>query len=238
MAELDRLDREHGLGRDADDRRRTRRRRRLEGRAARAYLTVLVSSVMSSRSWCSRRPLSCRPCAGSWVSAATGRCDPGAGRHGQLRVPADPTADREPVGYDPCRVIEVEVNPSGAPTATNGWSTRRSSTPRRRPGCGSSGSARRTGARRKRRSGRRPPVLVAWASADEVPDLEGDVAGIGGSTAVEVGFRHRRYVTGEIVLDADVFDDLGCAHAARPRRSSTTSSATSSASTTSTTRAS
>ena len=52
-------------------------------------------------------------------------------------------------------------------------------------------------------------MLIAWAAADEVPELEGDVAGIGGSTAVEIGFREIRYVTGQIVLDSRRSSDLG-----------------------------
>lgn len=114
----------------------------------------------------------------------------------------------EPVGYDPCRVIEVEVNPDGAPegydalvdtaiehtSGATGLRFQRVGLTDRRPP--------------KLTTARRQPVLVAWATADEVPDLAGDVAGIGGSTAVERGFRDRTYVTGQVVLDADVYDDL------------------------------
>lgn len=115
----------------------------------------------------------------------------------------------EPVGYDPCRAIEVEVNPEGAPegydelvdtaiartSAATGLRFERIGLTDRRPP--------------KLATARRQPVLVAWATSDEVPELAGDVAGIGGSTAVERGFRDRSYVTGQVVLDADVFDDLG-----------------------------
>jgi hypothetical protein len=115
----------------------------------------------------------------------------------------------EPVGYDPCAVIRLEVNPADAPLGyerlvdtaidhtekATGLTFARIGTTDRRPS--------------QTTPGQRPPVLVAWAQEDEVPELEGNVAGIGGSTAVDVGFRNRRYVTGTIVLDADVFDDLG-----------------------------
>jgi hypothetical protein len=114
----------------------------------------------------------------------------------------------EPVGYDPCRVIEVEVNPEGAPegydelvdtaiahtSAATGLRFEQIGLTDRRPP--------------KLTTARRQPVLVAWATSDEVPDLAGDVAGIGGSTAVERGFRDRAYVSGQVVLDADVFDDI------------------------------
>jgi hypothetical protein len=115
----------------------------------------------------------------------------------------------EPVGYDPCTVIEVEVNPQGAPkgydrlvdtgiehtSGATGLRFERVGTTDRRPARAVSGLGR--------------PVLIAWATPDEVPDLKGRVAGVGGSTAVELGFRDLRYVTGEITLDAAVFDELG-----------------------------
>jgi hypothetical protein len=115
----------------------------------------------------------------------------------------------EPVGYDPCQVIRVEVNPQDAPEGYG-----------RLVDTGLEHTAKATGLRFERvgTTGRRPnravtglgqPVLIAWASPDEVPDLKGRVAGVGGSTAVELGFRKLRYVTGEIVLDAAVFDRLG-----------------------------
>lgn len=114
----------------------------------------------------------------------------------------------EPVGYDPCRVIEVEVNPEGAPegydelvdtaiahtSGATGLRFERIGLTDRRPP--------------KLTTARRQPVLVAFATSDEVPELAGDVAGIGGSTYVERGFRDRRYVTGQVVLDADVFEDI------------------------------
>jgi hypothetical protein len=120
---------------------------------------------------------------------------------------SQPQSD-EPVGYDPCRAIEVEVNPERAPegydelvetaiahtSGATGLRFERVGLTDRRPP--------------KLATPRRQPVLVAWATADEVPELAGDVAGIGGSTAVERGFRDRSYVTGQVVLDAAVFDDI------------------------------
>jgi hypothetical protein len=45
-----------------------------------------------------------------------------------------------------------------------------------------------------------------WATAGEVPDLRGKVAGIGGSAPAEDTTGRMRYVTGRVVLDADTFD--------------------------------
>jgi hypothetical protein len=111
----------------------------------------------------------------------------------------------EPVGYDPCRPIEVVVNAEGAPANFDDLVD-----------TGLANTAAATGLRFVRVgftedrpsdrafSARRQPVLVAFATPDEVPDLAGDVAGIGGSVAAGPPGR-LRYVTGAVVLDRDVF---------------------------------
>ena len=114
----------------------------------------------------------------------------------------------EPVGYDPCRTIEVRVNPAGAPPhyddlvdtaiqhtsdATGLKLERVGLTDARDTTTSTVGIARRS------------PVLVMWADDHEVPALAGDVAGIGGSAAVETDTGRWRYVTGRVVLDRDVF---------------------------------
>jgi predicted Zn-dependent protease len=50
-------------------------------------------------------------------------------------------------------------------------------------------------------------VLVAWADAVEVPDLEGATAGIGGSTPAQVSNRVR-FVTGVVVLDRESYNRM------------------------------
>ena len=52
-----------------------------------------------------------------------------------------------------------------------------------------------------------PPVLIGWASAAEVPDLEGNTAGIGGSTPARVRDRVR-FITGMVVLDTEAYDRM------------------------------
>jgi len=120
----------------------------------------------------------------------------------------------EPVTWDPCREIHYEVNPHEAPgsdddavafvedgvaevSAISGLRFVYDGTTDRRPDDGES------------RFGRPAPVLVAWATDDEVDDLAGDVAGIGGATASSPpGSRRLWYVTGGVTLDADAFDEL------------------------------
>ena len=206
MAELDRLDREHGLGALPT----AGVRRPPSQGSRRGYLALLITAVVvfavavlapTSEMQALRSLVGL---GGDRVGAAPSVPD-GSGHYAFLQTQPQ---TREPVGYDPCQVIEVEVNPSGAPDGyerlvetaiahtadATGLQFQQIGTTERRPP--------------ERVSGRREPVLVAWATSDEVPDLKGDVAGVGGSTAVEVGFRHREYVTGTIVLDADVFDDV------------------------------
>jgi hypothetical protein len=56
--------------------------------------------------------------------------------------------------------------------------------------------------------GRDQPVPVSFATAGEVPELAGDVAGIGGSVRVRSGSLLEHYVTGGVTLDSDAFADI------------------------------
>ncbi|GAB3254136.1 matrixin family metalloprotease [Nocardioides dilutus] len=118
--------------------------------------------------------------------------------------------DNLPVGWDPCEPIHYVVNPEGAPDdwveivgdavseiedasgfelEADGISTDTSS------------DRRAEGARREL------PVLIDWATPDEVPSLRGDTVGIGGSSAVTRN-GETRFVTGVVVLDEDEYDRM------------------------------
>ncbi len=209
MAELDRLDRVHGLGAlpGAGAGRRAPRphaaRRRLLVSVGLSAV-VLVSLLVLAPTPELQGLRSVLGLGGDRLDAAPVVPDgPGSFRFMQTQAQT-----RQPVGYDPCRVIQVEVNPEGAPDGYD----RLVDTAIEHTGTATGLRFQRVGTTDRRpstsKSGRRQPVLVAWATSDEVPALAGDVAGIGGSTAVEVGFRHREYVTGEVVLDSDAFDDV------------------------------
>lgn len=115
---------------------------------------------------------------------------------------------QEPVGYDPCRVIEVEINPDGAPDGYRDLVDTAIQHTSDASGLEFEvvGETDRRDFDLVRGTGRRP-VLVAWSDEDEVPDLAGDVAGLGGSVTTDVGGR-LSYVTGIVVLDTDVFDGV------------------------------
>ncbi|WP_315096223.1 matrixin family metalloprotease [uncultured Cellulomonas sp.] len=59
------------------------------------------------------------------------------------------------------------------------------------------------------------PVLVTWSTPEETPELDGDVAGIGGSAAVTRAGRSV-YVTGSITLDGGDIGALAAVPATQP----------------------
>jgi len=125
-------------------------------------------------------------------------------------------APDDPVGYDPCRSIKVRINPQGAPPdylalIKNAMTEVGHDTGLRFEYVGTTddrphwenqyvptffGKPRRT------------PALVSWATPSEVPQLEGRIAGIGGSVAISVRGGRFRYVTGGVTLDRAVFAEL------------------------------
>ncbi len=120
------------------------------------------------------------------------------------------TADGDPVGWNHCAPIRYVVNPAGAPdrwedtirggvaevTEASGFEFQYDGT-----------SIDRTFTDRVADPADPPPVLIAWADSDEVPDLEGSTAGIGGSTPARINQRVQ-FITGMVVLDTDAYDRM------------------------------
>jgi hypothetical protein len=120
------------------------------------------------------------------------------------------SASGDPIGWNHCKSIHYVVNPAGAPddwddvvrggveevTDASGFEFEYDGT-----------SIDRSFGRRTVDPADPPPVLLAWADADEVPDLAGSTAGIGGGTPARV--RNRvQYVSGLVVLDTEAFDRM------------------------------
>ena len=127
---------------------------------------------------------------------------------GSYKFIATQPASGEPVAYDPCRPIEVAVNPEGAPANYDDLvdtAIRRTSAATGLRFERVSATDDRDFNRELTRVGARLPVLVAWATPTEVPELEGRVAGIGGSVAVRTSSGRLRYVTGSVVLDSELY---------------------------------
>ncbi len=117
---------------------------------------------------------------------------------------------REPIAWNPCEPITYVVNPEGAPDGweellDDGIAEVSNAAGLRFDYIGTTGDRGFTD--RVNALGRGEPVLIGWADDDEVPRLEGDVAGLAGPvTQTRAGFS--RYVTGMVVLDLDVFAEL------------------------------
>jgi hypothetical protein len=133
----------------------------------------------------------------------------GADSYAFLNHQADSAA---PVTYSSCKPIRVEINLSGARnqsvakqivlqamgeiSAATHLNLVLAGLTRRRPHYPDNTLTIEGGAW---------PVLVAFATPEEVPQLKGSVEGVGGSAYVERGGR-RTYVTGQVALDRDAFN--------------------------------
>lgn len=118
----------------------------------------------------------------------------------------------EPVGYDPCRPIEYSVNPDGAP---DDWETlidtavarTETATGLRFEDVGTTAERPFDASTRSPLSVSRRPVIIGFADEDELAELGGDVAGLGGSVGVRGSLGRAYLVTGSIALDTEVFED-------------------------------
>jgi len=205
MDELDRLDREHGLGTmPPASARRVRRSRRSHGPVLPCLLVsaVLIAGVVALSPGENMRTI--RRLAGFDDNrlAAVPNVQRGAGSHSFMQTQR---GSDQPVAYDPCRPVEVLVNPEGAPhnyddLIDTGLAHTSAATGLKLTRVGLTDDRDvTTGGLAQRR-----PVLIAWATPSEIPELAGEVAGIGGSVAVGPPGR-MRYVTGRVMLDRDLF---------------------------------
>ncbi len=129
-------------------------------------------------------------------------------RGGVFTFAATQAGTEEPVGWDPCRPIRFQVDDDGQPAGGRDLVDRalaRASS--------ASGLAFEDAGATDRRPFTSPfapfgtdrPVVIGWGTADEFPDLAGDVAGIGGGSAEQGALGRTYFVTGGIALDTDVF---------------------------------
>jgi hypothetical protein len=112
----------------------------------------------------------------------------------------------EPVTYNPCQPIHLVVNPRTAIPGHEQLLEEAVAEVSRASGLrfvidGETDQVPLERGPRPQPDGRGwEPVLVAWSDEAEVPELEGDVAGIGGSTSLAKGGRSW-LVTGSVVID-------------------------------------
>ncbi len=137
---------------------------------------------------------------------------PTSGPYTFLQTQADGTT---PVTYSPCRPIHYVVRPDGAPTGGDALVTTALARISEASGLVFVADGTTTEAPTDDREPYQPdrygdrwaPVLVAWSTPTETPELEGDVAGNAGSTSVTLGGTSY-YVTGSLVLDGPAIADL------------------------------
>ncbi|MGY1832093.1 matrixin family metalloprotease [Geodermatophilus sp. SYSU D01180] len=115
-----------------------------------------------------------------------------------------------PVAYDPCRPVHWVMRPDGAPPGAAGLVedalTRVSAATGLRfvsDGTTDEGYTDDRAVFQPDRYGDRwAPVLVSWATPEEVPGLGGTVAGLGGSQAAAAAGGPWVFVTGAVTIDA------------------------------------
>jgi hypothetical protein len=120
-----------------------------------------------------------------------------------------------PVTYSPCRPIHYVVRPDNAPVGGDVLLQSALDSVARATGLqfvadGATDEAPDPdrAAYQPDRYGRRwAPVLIAWSTATETPDLAGDVAGTGGSASLTHDGR-ATYVTGAVTIDAEELNRL------------------------------
>lgn len=217
LRELDRLDAELGLGMMPEAPVRPARDRTTSGLVLVISVFVVVSVLLISgqvlpNAWMNRvglgqQPLGHAPPAGDSTSYTFLRTQPGSAK---------------PVAWDPCKEIKYAVNPAGGPDEAVGMVQESVAEVSRLTGLqfayvGTTGDRPRWGERRSWvPQSDSYAVLVSWATEDEVAQLSGDIAGIGGSTAMGLrGGGAMRYVDGGATLDIEAFDELN--HAPRGR---------------------
>lgn len=156
-------------------------------------------------------PLADRPTPPADVAASPlgtpAAAPPGGGPHRFARLQAD---GETPVAYDPCRPIHYVTRPDHVPPgggelvrAAVARIGKVTGLPFVDDGTTDEPSTRDRAPFQPARYGDRwAPVLIAWETERENPDLAGDRVGEGGSVAVSLGDGPKVYVTGMVSLDA------------------------------------
>ena len=125
--------------------------------------------------------------------------------------------DGTPVGYSPCRPLHYVVNASLAPEGAERLVEDAIRTISRATGIrfvddgptAEAPSPSRSPYQQETYGDRWAPLLIAWTTPEQAPQLAGPVIGTGGSTHFSFGGGPRSFVTGSLELDApQIADDL------------------------------
>jgi len=216
MRQLDRLDQEYGLGAmpgttDAPPgAHRHRRRRPVPAALAGLLVTaILLGAMVVLAPGDEFRTMRRLFGIGSERLGAVPDYEPGTGSFTFMYTQR---GSGDPVGYDPCEPIRYAVNPEGAPDdwedlVVTAVARTEEASGLRFEYVGTMGDRPFDPATRSPRGVDARPVIVGFADDDELPELAGDVAGIGGSVATTGTLGRDYLVTGSIALDTAVFRD-------------------------------
>ena len=231
MAELDEVDRRHGLGAHPETSRREERgRSRRSGRPRRAERprgprasrrgprrgsgegrrTAFIAFVVSTALFA----LVVVDTVDVGVSYArfqawlTGEPAPPREGRGYEFAQTQPFSDA-PVGWNPCEPIRILVNPEGSPAG--GMRMVRTALERTSAASGLDLELAGTTDSRAFFDPRRDlpePVLIGWAPPTEVEGLAGRIAGLGGAASQGPAGARQYLVQGSVVLDGPLFRTL------------------------------
>lgn len=115
-----------------------------------------------------------------------------------------------PYSWDACKPIRYVVNPDAAPENWEDLVEDAVSAVEEASGFDleAEGTSKDSSSDRRQADARLGlPVLIDWATPEEVPTLEGDTVGIGGSSSVTRN-GETRFVTGVVVLDEEEYDRM------------------------------
>lgn len=139
---------------------------------------------------------------------------PDLSRPGHYKFLQTQPGSDQPVAYDSCRTLHIALNPAGGPSNSGDLLLQAIAKIHRASGLSIVFDGLSTARPVWDNSnvspvpGPAPPVLVAFADAEEVPALAGNVAGVGGSATIVMANGVKRYFTGQISLDKESFANL------------------------------
>lgn len=121
-----------------------------------------------------------------------------------------PEPDQPFVAYDPCRPPHYVIRPNFAPPGTDRLVRESVAAVSAATGLqfvedgptDEAPSSERDPYQPERYGKKWAPILIAWSTPEESPDLEGRVAGTGGSSSIHIDGEPYVYVTGQVHLDA------------------------------------
>jgi len=215
---------------------RRRRRRRRVAVIAWVVVFALIAGLLArslvrsdpatSAVWSSgdvtqaRSPVGARPEPSPESPTPLGRPPAAPLESGRYQFASFQEGSEEPVAYDPCRPIRYVVNDTDLPDGldeTVESAVRRVSAATglqfvREGATGEATGIGRDAFQPDRYGDRWAPVLIWWSNPDATPELEGPVAGFGGSVGLEItGIAQRArsvYVSGSVVLDGPQIGEI------------------------------